>query len=62
MWFFLRLDAIAEFKVQTSDFSAELGRAAGAVLNATVKSGTNQYPRRGLGIFPQRCARRRGLV
>ena len=34
-------DAIEEFKVQTSDFSAELGRAAGAVLNATVKSGTN---------------------
>ncbi len=34
-------DAIAEFKVQTADFSAELGRAAGAVLNATVKSGTN---------------------
>ena len=55
-------DAIAEFKVQTSDFSAELGRAAGAVLNATVKSGTNQISWRGLGIFPQRCARRRGLV
>src|SRR6202167_735719 len=35
------LDAIAEFKVQTADFSAELGRSAGAVLNATVKSGTN---------------------
>ncbi|MBV8436415.1 MAG: carboxypeptidase regulatory-like domain-containing protein, partial [Silvibacterium sp.] len=35
-------DALSEFKVQTSDYSAELGRAAGAVLNATIKSGTNQ--------------------
>ena len=35
------LDAIQEFKVQTADFSPELGRSAGAVLNATVKSGTN---------------------
>jgi hypothetical protein len=34
-------DAIAEFQVQTGDFSAEQGRAAGAVLNATTKSGTN---------------------
>jgi hypothetical protein len=36
------IDALQEFKVQTSDYSAELGRAAGAVLNATLKSGTNQ--------------------
>ncbi len=35
------LEAVQEFKVQTADFSAELGRSAGAVLNATIKSGTN---------------------
>jgi hypothetical protein len=35
------LDAVQEFKVQTADFSAQLGRSAGAVLNATIKSGTN---------------------
>ncbi|MGA8939287.1 MAG: TonB-dependent receptor [Acidobacteriaceae bacterium] len=35
------LDAINQFKVQTADFSAEFGRSAGAVLNATTKSGTN---------------------
>ncbi|MGI4755618.1 MAG: carboxypeptidase regulatory-like domain-containing protein, partial [Janthinobacterium lividum] len=37
------VDAIAEFKVQTADFSAELGRSAGAVLNATIKSGSNSF-------------------
>jgi hypothetical protein len=36
------VDAISEFNVQTSNYSAQLGRAAGAVLNATIKSGTNQ--------------------
>src|SRR6202140_5036141 len=37
------LDAVEEFKVQTSDFSAEFGRSGAAVLNATIKSGTNSY-------------------
>lgn len=36
------IDAVQEFKVQTGNFSAEFGRAGGAVLNATIKSGTNQ--------------------
>src|SRR6266852_7803294 len=37
------LEAIQEFKVQTSDFSAEFGRSGAAVLNATIKSGTNNF-------------------
>jgi len=36
------IDAIGEFKLQTNSFSAEFGRAGGAVLNASLKSGTNQ--------------------
>ena len=37
------VDAVQEFKVKTSTFSAEFGHAAGAVVNATIKSGTNQF-------------------
>ena len=37
------IDALAEFKLQTSSFSAEFGRAGGAVLNASLKSGTNEF-------------------
>lgn len=36
-------DALAEFKVQTSDYSAEFGHSAGAVVNASIKSGTNSF-------------------
>jgi hypothetical protein len=35
-------DALAEFKVSTSNYSAEFGHSAGAVVNASIKSGTNQ--------------------
>ena len=35
-------DAIQEFKLQTGDFSAEFGHSTGSVLNAVIKSGSNQ--------------------
>ncbi|MFN7622131.1 MAG: carboxypeptidase regulatory-like domain-containing protein, partial [Acidobacteriota bacterium] len=36
-------DAVQEFRVQTNNFSAEFGRAGGAVINASLRSGTNQF-------------------
>jgi len=36
------VDAIQEMRVETNAFSAELGRAAGGVINVVTKSGTNQ--------------------
>jgi hypothetical protein len=37
------VDAIQEFNIQTNNFSAEFGRAGGAIVNATIKSGTNGF-------------------
>jgi len=36
-------DAIAEFRVITSAFSAEYGRAGGGIINAVMRSGGNQF-------------------
>lgn len=36
-------DAVQEFRLETNNFSAEYGRAGGAVINASVRSGTNQF-------------------
>jgi len=36
-------DALAEFRVETDNYSAEYGRSSGAVINASIKSGTNQF-------------------
>src|SRR5215469_1588941 len=35
-------DAVQEFRFDTNNYSAEYGRAAGAVINASIRSGTNQ--------------------
>ena len=47
----LGVDAIREFSVLTSEFSAEYGMTAGGVINAIFKSGTNQLHGGGFGFF-----------
>jgi Carboxypeptidase regulatory-like domain/TonB dependent receptor len=37
------LDSIAEYQVTSSNYSASLGQAAGGVVNAVTKSGTNDF-------------------
>ncbi len=36
-------DALQEFRVQTRTYSAEFGTSAGAIINASIKTGTNQF-------------------
>src|SRR4051812_46244755 len=36
------VDALQEFRIETNNYSAQYGYSAGAVVNATIKSGTNQ--------------------
>ncbi len=36
-------DAVSEFRLETDNYSAEYGRASGAVINASIRRGTNQF-------------------
>jgi len=47
-------DAVLEFQVQTSGYSAEFGRAVGGVINTVTKSGTNQIHGSGFWYFRNR--------
>ena len=40
---FPSVDAVEEFKVQTSGYSAEFGRSGGGIINVIYKSGTNAF-------------------
>ena len=44
-------DALAEVRVETNNYSAEFGNVAGAVIGSTIKSGTNEYPRRRVRVL-----------
>ena len=44
-------DAISEFKMVTNTINPEYGRNSGAIINATIKSGTNQFHGSGFEFF-----------
>ena len=54
-------DAIAEFRVLTSNYSAEYGGSAGAVISIAVKAGTTDFPWNRLRVLSQRCHSSPGL-
>ena len=45
----ITIDAFSEYNVMTHDYGAEYGGAAGVIVNAVTKSGTNQF--RGSGYY-----------
>lgn len=47
-------DAVQEFQVNSNSYSAELGRAGGAVINVITKSGTNAFHGTGFWFYRDR--------
>ena len=59
---FPSVDALDEFKMQTSTYSAEFGRSLGGVVNLQIKSGTNKLRGSAFEFHPQRRVRRQQLL
>ena len=56
------VDAIQEFKVVTSPYSAEYGRSPGAAVSVSTKSGTNGIQGHAVRLLPQRIVRLQRLL
>lgn len=50
----LGADAIAEFSVLQSSYSADYGRTSGGVINGITRSGSNAFSRQRIRVRPQR--------
>ena len=53
----LGVEAIQEFSVLTSNYSAEYGKTSGGVVNAISRSGTNQFHGSVYEFLRKQCAR-----
>ena len=52
------IDAIAEFKVLTSNYGAQYGRNGSGTVEVETKGGTKRFPRRRVRVRPQRRLQR----
>ena len=59
---FPSVDALDEFKLQTSTYAAEFGRSMGGVVNLQIKSGSNQFHGSAFEFLRNDSVRRQQLV